>query len=127
MNIFKQALDKLKHQQQLLAILIFSFVAIMVWIATNLFTSQQRTSISEDLLRLAQPLTPTINQEVIQRIRKKGVFPDSQLRKFPIYMIAKDKGQVERIVEIGTEPEPSPSPSPSSDLEVDQTTSDLTK
>lgn len=127
MNIFKQTLDKIKHQQQMLAILIFAFVAIMVWIAATLFTSQQKTSISEDLLKLAQPLTPTINQEVIQRLRKKGVFPSSQLQKFPIYMIAKDKGQTDRIVEIGAEPEPSPSPAPTPNLEEDQTPSDLTK
>lgn len=105
MNIFKQALNKIKHQQQMLAILIFAFVAIMVWIAATLFTSQQKTSISKDLLKMAQPLTPIINQEVVQRLRKKGVFPSNQLQKFPIYMISKDKGQAEQIVEIGTEPE----------------------
>ena len=102
----------MKHQQQILAILVFAFVAVIVWVGVNLFTSQQKTGISKDLLRLSKPLTPTINQEVIQRLRQQGVFFDSQLQDFPIYMIIKDKNQVEQKVEIGTEPEPSPSPSP---------------
>ena len=111
MNIFKQAFEKIKHQQQLLAILIFTFVASMIWIGISLFTSQQKTGISDDLLKLSKPLTPSINQDVIQRVQSKGVYLESQLRKFPIYMIRKESGLPDQVVEIGTTPEPTPSPS----------------
>ena len=113
MNIFKQTLEKMKQQQQILAMLVFAFVAVIIWITVNLFTSQQKTGISKDLLKFAKPLIPTINQEVVQQLKEQGVFPDSQLQDFPIYMVIKDRSQIERIVEIGTEPEPTPSLSPS--------------
>ncbi len=112
MNIFQATVEKMKHRQQILAILIFAFVAVIVWIAASLFTSQKRTEISKDLLNLAKPLTPTINQDVIQRLRQKGVYFDSQLEDFPIYMITKDSKQKEIVVEIDYEPSPSPSSSP---------------
>lgn len=112
MNIFKQALEKIQQQQQMLAILVFTFVAAIMWIAASLFTSQQKTGISRELLNLSKPLTPSIDEEVIQRLRGKGVFFSSQLQNFPIYMIRKDQNQIEEIVEIGTQPEPTPSPSP---------------
>ncbi len=101
MNIFKKTLEKIKHQQQLLAILVFTLVAAMIWIGASLFTSQQKTSISKDLLELAKPLTPSINQAVMQRLQQKKVFLDSQLQDFPIYIIKKDKNQTEHVIEIG--------------------------
>ena len=118
MNIFKQRLEKFKQQQQVLAILIFSLVAVIIWIAASIFSSQKRTGIDKDLLKLAKPLTPSINREIIQRIGIKRKFTESDLQNFPIYMMVKDHEQVERIVEIGTELEPPPtiipfSPSPS--------------
>jgi hypothetical protein len=115
MSIFKETLEKIKQQQQALAILVFTLVAAMIWIGASLFTSQQKTGISKDLLKLAKPLTPSINQEVIQRLRQKEIFLDSQLQDFPIYIIKKDKNQNERVVEMGTE------------LEEDQGASNSTK
>jgi len=126
MNIFNQTLEKMRHQQQVLAILVFTFVAIIFWVGVSLFTSQQKTGVSNDLLRLAKPLTPTINQEVVQRLREQGVFFDSQLQDFPIYMIMKDKNHVEQMVEIGTEPEPEVEVE-TPQLQEDQTPSDLTE
>ena len=85
-------------------------------VTASLFTSQQKTDVSKNLLKLAKPLTPTIDQEVIQRLRQQGVFLESQLQNFPIYMIVRDRSQIERIIEIGTELEPTSSPSPSPSL-----------
>ena len=115
MNIFKQTLEKIKHQQQMLAILVFTLVATMIWIGASLFTSQQKIGISKDLLKLSRPLTPSINQEIIQRLKQKGVFSDSELQNFPIYVIKRDQNQVERVIEMGVE------------LEEDQSASDSTK
>ena len=119
MNIFEQGLDKLKQRQQLLAILIFAFVAVIIWIMISLFTSQQRTEISNDLLKLSQPLTPAINQEVINQIRDKSLYKTEELEDFPIYMITQDYNNQESVVEIGSdigigfeEPVPTPNPSP---------------
>lgn len=120
MNIFKETLEKIKHQQQILAMLIFALVATIIWIGAGLFTSQQKTNVGQDLLKLAKPLTPSINQEVIQRLRQKKVFLESQLQDFPIYTTRKNQGQAEQIVEIGTEPEPTPSPSPNPSPVVSQ-------
>ena len=111
MNIFRKTLKKFKHQQQILAILVFALVAVAVWISASLFTSQRRLGISKDQLKLSKPLTPNIDEEVVLNLEKKHDFSDQDLRRFPIYMVLKDEMQIERVVEIGTELNPSPSPS----------------
>ena len=115
MMIFKQALEKIKHQQQMLAMLVFALVAVIIWIGASLFVSQQKTGVDKDLLKLAKPLTPSINQEVIQRLRQKKVFLDSQMQDFPIYIIKKDQNQIEQVVKMGQK------------LEEDQSASNSTK
>lgn len=112
MSIFKDTLNQMKHQQQFLAILVFAFIAIIIWTSASLISSQNTVALDKDLLKLSRPLTPTINQKVIQELQQKKVFLNSQLRDFPIYIIRKEKGQVEQVIELGSEPEPSPSPSP---------------
>lgn len=116
MSIFKNTLEKLKHQQQILAILVFAFIAVFIWTGTSLLSSQKTTGISQELQKMAQPLTPNLDQDILQRLQQKISFSKSQLRDFPIYMIYKDKKQGEQMIEIHEVPNPSPSASPSSTI-----------
>lgn len=110
MSIFKNTLEKLQHQQQILAILVFAFIAVFVWVGVSLFSSQTTTGISKELQKLAKPLIPNLDQEVLQKLQQKVSFSKAQLKDFPIYMIYTDKKKGEQKVEIHDLPTASPSP-----------------
>lgn len=114
MNIFKQKLEGFRHHQQIMTILVFTLVAVILWVAASLFSSQRRLGISPEQLKLSKPLTPVINTDVLLNLEQKQSFSNEELRKFPIYMLIKDQQQIEHIVEIGTKLEPLPSPNQNS-------------
>lgn len=97
-SIFEKQLANLRQRQEILAILIFSLVTIMVWVALDLLSSQQRNTISAELQRLALPLTPTIQTQVIDELEQKKHYGESELLSFPIYRIltAKERDQRSR-------------------------------
>ncbi len=105
MNIFQKSFQKLKQQQQLLAILIFGLVAVIFWIAVTIFTSQRRQSISAELQQLAKPLTPSIDETVLNRIEDKRAYSQEELAAFPIYRLVQSQaGGGEIVVAVGEEP-----------------------
>ena len=83
----KLTIASLQHQQTLVRILMFTFVTVLVWIGFSLFQSQQQTGIDPALLKLAQPLDPNINLDVITRIQQKRSFTQAELSSFPINRI----------------------------------------
>jgi len=84
-------LKSLNNQQNFLRILIFSVVTIMIWIAFTIFRTQQTTQISPELQKMALPLTPTIDMDVISRIDQKKSYSDQELSSFPVYGLVIDK------------------------------------
>lgn len=109
-------LSHLHQRQRLLQILIFSLITIMIWISFSLIRSQKKTSISAELTKFAEPLTPSINTEVIEKLEQKRQFSASELQSFPIYkVLVSDDGTNRAVVTIDTADDalnPSPSPSP---------------
>lgn len=111
MNPFKQTFKQLQQQQQWLAVLIFALVAIMIWVAVSLLSSQKKSGISAELRELAEPLTPSINREVITALERKRYIFTEDLRDFPIYTIFRDpKTRTEQIILKGQEPIPQEAP-----------------
>lgn len=105
MNPFKQSFKQLQQQQQWLAVLIFALVAILIWVAVSLISSQKKTGISKELRDLALPLTPTINREVIGAMEAKRFIFAEELQDFPIYTIYRDpKSRTEQVILKGQEP-----------------------
>lgn len=84
-------LEALRHQQIFLRILIFSIVTIMIWVGFTLFRSQQVVQIPAELQKMAIPLTPTIDLDVVTRIEQKKDYTDQELSNFPIYLLSNDK------------------------------------
>jgi hypothetical protein len=82
---FQQQLTGLYRKQHILGVLLFSLVTIVVWVSISLITSQRKTSISPELQKLAKPLTPTLNLEVVEQIEAKKKYSESELASFPIY------------------------------------------
>lgn len=60
-------------------------MTIMIWVGFSLFHSQRTSSISPELTKLALPLTPTINQAVLESLEAKQTYTDQELSGFTIY------------------------------------------
>lgn len=101
----KKQLLSLQRRQQMLYIGMFSLVTVMVWVAVNLFQSQKSTQISAELKKKALPLTPSLNQQVIQQIEDKRGFTTEELANFPIYKLILNRDGGEDLVTIDI-PEP---------------------
>ncbi len=88
---FKHQLDRIKTQRKLLLILVFAFIATVVWIGSSIFASQQKTKISDEVKLLARPLTPSLDVEIFERIKAKKTYSDDDLTEFPIYKIEENE------------------------------------
>ncbi|MFZ5376498.1 MAG: hypothetical protein ACOZAN_02400 [Patescibacteria group bacterium] len=117
-NQFSKQLAGFRQQRHLLIGMVFMFVIVVLWTGVSLFSSQQRVSISAELQKLAQPLTPTVKEEIITNIEKKRSFSDTELGNFTIYKYVTNKENTKaKLVEIGTDDEQvfaTPTPKPKS-------------
>lgn len=84
----------------LYAALLF-FVLIIFWVGGSLLSSQNKSEISAELRKLALPLNPNIDVQVLSVIQNKRVYNDSSLSNFPIYMVIRsDDGKTQQVVPI---------------------------
>lgn len=109
---FSKEVSRLKTNQQLLTILVLLFICMILWIIISLFSSQNSTKITPEILEMAKPFNPTLDSSVLDTLDTKKVLTDEELTNFPIYVIQRDPlDQSERIVELGTST-PSTTPAP---------------
>lgn len=96
------SLDSLQQRQIFMRLLIFSLITVMVWVFFSLFRTQQQTQIPPELLKLAEPLNPTIDLDTLNKIEQERGFSASDMQGFSIYRIERDptSGQ-ERISTVG--------------------------
>jgi hypothetical protein len=87
MKAANKDLSHLYKRQQILQLATFTLVTIFIWIGFSLFRSQKKTSISAEQTLLSQPLTPSINTQVIESLEQKNHYTQEQLQDFPIYKI----------------------------------------
>lgn len=100
----KSELNKLRHNQQFMAIAILLFASVMVWVAFGLFSSQKSTRVTSQQKQQAQPLTPTLDTTVLDTLEGKTYFSESELESFTIYqLVSAEDGVFERAVPIGTD------------------------
>jgi hypothetical protein len=93
----KTQLSSLQRNQTFLRILIFTLVTVIIWVGLTLFRTQNTTGISPELLRLAEPLNPNINVEVLGRVEQKRAYQVQDLADFPIYTLSVDRSGEERV------------------------------
>jgi hypothetical protein len=93
-NKAAKQLEKIRSDKKLLIILIFSMVAIFVWIAVSLLTASKKQLASPDLTKMAEPLVPTLDQELLDKLGGQQYFDSEQLGTFPIYVLVElDSGE----------------------------------
>jgi hypothetical protein len=89
-------------------LLIFSLITAMVWVFFSLFRTQQQTQIPPELLKLAEPLNPTIDTGTFRLIEQRRGFSPEELQAFPIYRIARDTNGNESLSTLGSGATPPP-------------------
>jgi hypothetical protein len=94
----KTHLSSLQRNQTFLRIMIFTLVTVIIWVGITLFKTQNDTGISPKELRLAVPLNPNINVDVLTRIEQKRTFSQAELSDFPIYSIVTSKTGEEELI-----------------------------
>lgn len=100
---FSRELNKLRRSQQILTILVLLFVVMSFWIVVSLFSSQKSSKISPEVQKLAKPLTPTLDDTILDTITAKRAFTPEELANFEIFVTITDTAtQTERVVPIGT-------------------------
>lgn len=84
---FTIQLNKLRQERRLLFIFIFFLAAIFVWVFSSIFSTRQDKKISAELVKLAEPLVPSLDQTVLERVANKTIFAKEDLARFPIYAL----------------------------------------
>lgn len=93
----------LRKNRQFLAILILLFVCIIFWTGVTLITSQRSTKVSSELTKLATPINPNIDIEVIQELEQKNMYTEFELSNFTIYKIVTSRiDRIDRVVTLDT-------------------------
>jgi len=82
----KQELNRLRRQKSILWAGILFLVAVLIWTAISIFTSQKKVKIDQELTKLAEPIVPRLDVEVFSMIEEKRALSDEELSSFPIYV-----------------------------------------
>ena len=64
----KQELNRLRRQKSILWAGILFLVAVLIWTAVSILTSQKQVKIDQQLTELAKPLIPRLDVEVFSMI-----------------------------------------------------------
>ena len=86
-------LARLRNRRDLLAILLFLLVIIVFWIGLGIFSSQQKSGISATQRQISQPLNPSLDTSVIEKLELKDVYSEAELRDFSIFVVTDSQGQ----------------------------------
>ena len=82
----KQELNRLRRQKSILWAGILFLVAVLIWTAVSILTSQKQVKIDQQWTELAKPLIPRLDVEVFSMIEEKRAITDEELSIFPIYV-----------------------------------------
>ncbi len=90
-NKFQNQLKQLRQRKRVLIVLILFFAIIVLWLFATIFLAQQRTFIEPELMQLAEPLAPNLNQELLEDLADRDYYRDNQLERFSIYVISQEE------------------------------------
>ncbi|MFA6814340.1 MAG: hypothetical protein GX943_02510 [Candidatus Pacebacteria bacterium] len=82
----KKELNRLRRQKSILWVGILFLLAVLIWTAVSILTSQKKVKIDQELTELAKPLVPRLDTEVFSLIEQKRALSDEELSSFPIYV-----------------------------------------
>jgi hypothetical protein len=80
--------------------LIFALVAVLIWIFVSIFATQGASGISPEMRKLAKPLTPTLNKNLLDKIGQKRHLTKQDLERFPIFALIEVDGGGYAVVDV---------------------------
>jgi hypothetical protein len=72
-------LDALKRRQTFLKMLLFFFVTVIAWLFFSVLHEQSAIPPDDEVKRMAEPLNPNLNLEVIHELEQKKTFSKAEL------------------------------------------------
>lgn len=93
-------LEKIKSEKKLLLTLVFAMVALFLWVVVSLISTRGQQVISPELSKLAEPLVPTLDQNVLEKLENKSYIEPDQLESFPIYALVETSGGEYQLVDV---------------------------
>lgn len=100
-KMIQQDFAILKQKKQTLTILILLFICMLGWGIVSLFATQRDSKVDSEMLKLAKPLSPSVDTTALAKLESKRDFTTEELANFAIYKIVIDtKSQKERIISI---------------------------
>ncbi len=90
-NQFQIQLEKIKTKRKLFFALIFALAAAFVWIFVSIFSTQGAAGVSPEMKKMAEPLNPTLNTDVLDRLESRRYFTQQDLQRFPVYAIIENE------------------------------------
>lgn len=80
-------LYRLRFSKQFLIVLVLLLVSLMIWTFISIAASQNKTTLSKELVTLAAPLNPSVDREVFATLQGKRFFSEAELTRFTIYRL----------------------------------------
>ncbi|MBD3250471.1 MAG: hypothetical protein GF381_02805 [Candidatus Pacebacteria bacterium] len=107
MSLIQQQFNKYKQQKSVLALMIFTFVIVIFWAGLKIFESQLKVFDDRELIELAKPLTPRIDEKLFDQIEQEATYSQQELQSFEIYTLRTQNDGGLRLTTVGA-PEPTP-------------------
>jgi hypothetical protein len=82
----KREFNRLRRQKKVLWAGVLFLVAILIWTGVSIFTSQKKVKIDQNLVNLAKPFVPRLDNEIFSMIEQKRFLSDEELEFFPIFV-----------------------------------------
>jgi hypothetical protein len=80
----KQTLSSLVFQQNVLFVLLCTFVVVIIWVGGTIYFSYSKSTITTTDAGLIAPLNPRIDGTLFQQIGTRKTWSSTELEQFPI-------------------------------------------
>ncbi|MBU0979001.1 MAG: hypothetical protein ABIJ03_03155 [Patescibacteria group bacterium] len=100
-NQISSQLKQLQHRNTLIIILVLLFISIFIWTGVSIISSTTTSQLPDNIKKLATPLNPSIDRQILGEIENKQVLSQKDLESFPIYKLILDRRtNTERVITI---------------------------
>lgn len=79
--------ELLRRQRGLMVGLLLMLVIVVFWVGLGLFSSQQKFAVPKEMRDLAKPLSPIVDEKVLDKLQQKRQFSPEELTGFTIYKV----------------------------------------
>lgn len=78
------AIRSLLRRKAALVLIVFTLMCIIVWIGLSLYFSSKKTSLSPNVQKQLQPLSPILDIETLKRLNIRRIYTQEELASFEV-------------------------------------------